>query len=655
MWTQKFNAPGAGDLAITLLIVFIISFIDNYNFMCNHFYVNGAYVHDTGWYSGLLYRNGFLMREPLVITGYQPGAIYNLRTHFSPGLFLFSLPSRFLPISPIQNASIFFSFIYASLGSTVATAAFHCTAGYGRASRVASSSCVGLALVLSGPVVAAVGFPHAEYLFDTGAVLFFFFLFTGRCWLASLVFGFTVLMREDFGLHLAGFCIVLILYCAALGREPWRAQRMITWFASAGVAWSLLAIAVQKLFFPGDDTLTRIYLGSPAFGHLTQDFLRHRATDFTTNRPDLLVAAMAVGIAAAYRGRLSYLVGLVACIPWLLLNILAYREAPGTLSLYYGYPLIVGFVWPLLDECRLMTRSAVLTGKGARSVGVLVILTIGFVASAIALGLVQPAAVSTLRQMASPVAPATMTRVEMLAAWIAGGALKDHHLVADIGIAALAPNSVAPSQQFDKHKENGARINGIVFFLHSFNGLDALRFAIANRFNYFVHIRNTNVYVAVSRLSSPLKTVLDAFGAEEEAPFIRLLQVGPAGLAIEAGKAIQSSEPGLAAFGPYLTLPNGPYRATYSFQFRDPFCHSPLQDTQLDVGIFVHDVMAEPTRSRVEDLAPQPAREGCRLNHTRDFDISSPSGSAVLELPVWHRSTDSASIVDLRIELRNAR
>jgi len=54
----------------------------------------------------------------------------------------------------------------------------------------------------------------------------------------------------------------------------------------------------------------------------------------------LLIAGAAVALRTAYPA-----IGVIAFVPWIFLNLLAVSEAPGTLSAFYAYPIMLSVGW----------------------------------------------------------------------------------------------------------------------------------------------------------------------------------------------------------------------------------------------------------------------------------------------------------------------
>jgi hypothetical protein len=105
---------------------------------------------------------------------------------------------------------------------------------------------------------------------------------------------------------------------------------------------------VKQIWFPGSDTMTRVYLGTPILRHVTGTFVLDRLRLYLTDRTFLTLPFLFTLIWGwAIRNPLLP-IGYVAALPWLALNFLAVQLTPGTLSYYYGFPFWLSLAWPLV-------------------------------------------------------------------------------------------------------------------------------------------------------------------------------------------------------------------------------------------------------------------------------------------------------------------
>jgi len=331
----------------------------NDNYILNHFW-HGPYLYDTGWYAGMVYHP-----TPDLISPPADGAnvsFYN--THISPLLVLLGLPSYGLADAlPVYYAKVI-GVIYGCLGLAGTLAAEPLTRHWGWRGPLAAAV-VGLGLAFSGISLIAIGYPHFEPLYAGLAVLFFASLFRGQTQWAVLPFALALLVREDAGLHLFGFLVLLVLCSWRVSTlRPWR--RRLASFALAGLMYSAAVITLQKISFHGDNALHRIYLGDPIYAHVSAALIKQRLTYYFHHNKFILIPCLLVAALAGWRRSWLLLAGLVGVLPWLALNFLAKSDAAGNLGVYYSFPVLVMLAWPILiyplDPRRSSPSAALLAG-----------------------------------------------------------------------------------------------------------------------------------------------------------------------------------------------------------------------------------------------------------------------------------------------------
>ncbi len=347
-----------GHWAVALAVAGL-AFWFNDNFILNHF-LHGPYLYDTGWFAGVVYHPTWDLRGPPAFGDHA--SFYN--THVSPILLLLGLPSYWsADILPVYYAKVI-GVVYGSLGLAGTLAAEPLTRNWGWRGPLAAGL-AGLGLAFSGLSMGAIGFPHFEPLYVGLAVLFLATLFRGKSKWAVLPFGLALLVREDCGLHLFGILLLLFLCSWPVPElQPWR--RRLLGYALAGLAYSLCVIALQKTFFPGDNALQRIYLGTPPYAHVTIALIKQRLTYYLRSNkyifgPVLMMAALAV-----WRRSWLLLAGLAAVLPWVAFNFFAVSDEAGELHTYYSFPLLVLLIWPILinplDPRRAKPGAALVSG-----------------------------------------------------------------------------------------------------------------------------------------------------------------------------------------------------------------------------------------------------------------------------------------------------
>jgi len=337
-----------------------LAFWFNFNFVLNHF-AQGPYLYDTGWFAGMIYHPTWNLIAPMAMG--EQASFYN--THISPLLYLLGLPSYFLPdVMPVYYAKVL-GVVYGTLGLTGAIAAEPLTRKWGWRGPLAAGL-IGLGLAFSGISLAAIGFPHYEPLYAGLAGLFLALLLRGKWQWAALPFGLALLVREDCGLHLFGILILLFL-CSWPASTLRPGRRRLLGYALAGLAFSIAEIILQKTFYHGDNALQRIYLGEPSFAHVTAALIKQRLGFYLHANKYILAPGLLLTALAGWRRSWLLLAGVVAVLPWVVVNFLAKSNEAGEIHTYYAFPLLVMLIWPLLIypvDPRRPTPGAALLGSG---------------------------------------------------------------------------------------------------------------------------------------------------------------------------------------------------------------------------------------------------------------------------------------------------
>lgn len=319
------------------LVVLGIVFASNYAFVVNHMFHDG-YLYDSGLFAGLVYRNPWLQHAPAI-----SGQNY-FSTHFTPVLQLFSLLSYLVPLPLPFYYAFTQGIVYTILacGGLVALAALFPSEG----PRWPLLT-LGLLFAYSGPVQAAIHFPHFEPVYAGFALLFLAALVDGRNLSTWTFFFCTLIVREDTGFHLFGI-LFLMLLASYFEPDLSTYRSRLALFSALSLLYSLAVMAVQKNVFPGDDALSRVYLGDPLYSHLTAEFLTRRASTLVLTSAYLWPAWLLLAVGAWRLRSLSFSVGFFALLPWFALHALAINEKAGSFFAYYSFPFIVVLLWPAL-------------------------------------------------------------------------------------------------------------------------------------------------------------------------------------------------------------------------------------------------------------------------------------------------------------------
>jgi hypothetical protein len=416
---------------VAVLVAFAIVGLLNASFVLNHFLVYGAPLLDGGLFAGMLERRGGMSFSfPYAISGSGETGFW--ATHFSPTLLLVPAFQAVTHSPPIPSLALVLGLTYGLLALSICWLLVLQTPASARNAALCLAGT--LAFLACRPILAAVTYPHFEFLFVSLVLLFGIAFFHGRTAIALLLLTLAIGVREDCGFHffaVAATYLVLIRLVRPLTRAEWQ----LAWFALYAFCWSVLALAAQRAFFPGDNALARIYLGEPALAHVTTTFIGERASAFVTERFDIILMwGWLIGLAAITR-TLTPLAGVLAFLPWTVLNVLAIAEMPSKLGIYYGFPVVLGFLWPLLD--RLWQRKPV---SGFRPEAA------GFIAMSIIIAIVgatrneRHAVISSLNPEWT-----WMSGTREMAGWLETSQLKKGIFV-DNSIASLAPWRISPQQ-----------------------------------------------------------------------------------------------------------------------------------------------------------------------------------------------------------------
>lgn len=197
---------------------------------------------------------------------------------------------------------------------------------------------------MSGPMLAALAFTHIEVAISSLLLLFFALqsIPYKKCSYVALLL--CLLVREDAGLHAAGW-LGTLAFARLLSGEGWQKVKRSIPLVLACFAFSIVSLGIQRFGFPSEiSQLERIYLGTPAGAHITLELMAARVPQFLTDY-GYATWPMLMRLAAAVWKR-SYVlaVGAVVPLPWVLISLIAVR--PMGLSDYYSFPMLITISWP---------------------------------------------------------------------------------------------------------------------------------------------------------------------------------------------------------------------------------------------------------------------------------------------------------------------
>ncbi|MEO7797695.1 MAG: hypothetical protein ABIY47_08225 [Opitutaceae bacterium] len=422
--------PFSRGLGLAIFAVLLAAYA-NFNFVWNQFYRDTPMLFDTAWYAHLVHRSSPLLQNPPTVTFDTIGPNF-YATHLSPLLWVFSWPTYVLPVSPELWVALLEAAKYALLALVVGLGVRSLLAGREALSpaQKASAAAVVLLAPFNGIVLASIAYPHFEGWFIVGALGFLFVLYQKRTRAAAVIFAATLLLREDMGFHLCGLLVVTAL-AAWWVRGHWD-REIGRWaaFAAAGFLWSVAAMALMRIYFPGDDAFSRVYLGTPPFAHLTGAEILNRVIAHAQTRAFFWLPLAVFLVWAMVRRSWWVLLGYAAFLPWITVNFIARSQAAATLALYYSFPLGVALLWPVVGH-------PVFARPGER-------FGFGWFAAALLLSIIGYLPIRSeppqleWRAMLYPVT-STARNLEATADAIAGAADQGEVIAIDDGVAGLAP------------------------------------------------------------------------------------------------------------------------------------------------------------------------------------------------------------------------
>lgn len=641
---------GAIVSRLCVMFSFLLVAWVNANFLGWSFYSDGAYVLDTAWYASLVHENGIIIKNPLVVSGENPLAIHYYQTHFSPGLFVFSIPSHIFPIPFILNAQLFFGGVYGALAGVTCWVTFFALSGVGLWSRAGLSFAFAVSLALAGPTLAAISYPHFEFLYVPLATLFLIALMRAQRGLSAVFLVALAAMREDFGLHLFGLLAVLATYVLFIERD-WNGFKRYASWGGAAAFMAIAALVLQKSVFAGDNAFERIYSGSPPFAHLSLQFFFERTRFLILQRSDLaIVMAMPVILALVYK-RLSYAVGSVAVLPWIIFNLTAKSAAAGTLSLYYAFPVMLAAAWPILDNIRVSLAAA---PRPVPQISPVVLGVLFSIASTVAYAIQNSGSFTAiLRGMTTTVSVETKTSVAQMAGWLDKEGLRSENLMLDTSVASLVPWATLPSQVFKlstgpyapsaRDKEPDL----VVFYATGIDAASVLSFLTLKALQVTGRLQNSTILLAakdeaaLSRLRLPI---------ERTSAYLAVMRLGGAGARQPDGSVVVQAG-GLGVYGPYMSVDAGRYEVSYKVHFPPGPCDEVSSRIELATIKRFGDGTVESNPFAKGEISAQPS--GCAGLFTQAFAISPGAGTVILEFPIWNRGQLPFKVVDLRVRIIN--
>lgn len=462
-------------------LIVLVTFVLAERYISTHF-ANGGYLYDAGWFAGLIWKNDFWLRLPESIGS---GSYYS--THFSPFLSLLALFSWGYWGTMTGYFALITGLVHAGLAA-LACLILDQNLKPGTWLGYLGVACAAWLLAFNGIAVSSLHYPHIELFIPLWGISFLVLLHKRRWLWATLAFLLTLSVRED-----AGFHLVAIL--GTIGVLQWRntdpllpATPLVVYLLAACL-YSVLALYLQKHHFPTEDVFSRIYTGTPAYAHLTGEFFLRRLNQLLRGRIDLWLPLVIMAGSSLYCRNRLLLAGAVAYLPWLLLQITALSDAPGTLSLYYPFPLLIGFMgWLVI--LGYWPASCHGTHRAFRTVAVLLMVAAGFAPSW------QDATLLVSGRWSAEV-DRRISVVEQFTEALERGALPVQTMIVDQAVAALSPRSFTKNQIIPDHQpERDAGMT--VFFLGWQDQHTLTELARAGQ-PYWYKLAGANLYIAARK------------------------------------------------------------------------------------------------------------------------------------------------------------
>ena len=327
---------------VVALATFAVPFVLFDRLILFDMYQHGELLHDTGLLASLIWH----AQPSLPVPSWYGGQSF-FAIHVAPLLLLVSALGALLPLTPAQTLAAFVGISHGLLALAL-FALLVVGEDSRRAPVLALASVASVGFASLGLALDIALFPHFETFGAACLLLTFAALVRRRRALAAVCFLLALATREDIGLHGFGF---LALWAAANRWRgvAWRNNRWVVGFALAGLLYSTTALIAQHTLFPAPSAFARTYLGTPPFAHLSWSLVAGRLrawADFHATSI-LLPAAVAAIWAVRTRDPVVWL-GFAACIPWAVLQLVAFQDLPGLLAGYYAYPFLIALAWPPL-------------------------------------------------------------------------------------------------------------------------------------------------------------------------------------------------------------------------------------------------------------------------------------------------------------------
>ncbi len=573
-------------------------FYTNALFIRNHFYVGGAYFHDSGWFSDTVFQAGIIPRNPAMSEFIK----YYWGWHVTIVVAVGSWLSYLFPGDRVDWYAVFQGLIYAPLALAVPLSVPAAErSGVRPAVLVAACS---LAFAFNGQVMSSMGYPHFEIFASAGIAIMLAGLATGREPVAWLGLAIAIATREDCGFHAASF-LVAVLAADFLGRPFPIARRRVLIMTGVGLASTVVMIVIQKKLFVSLNAFQIYITGAPPYAHLTSSAIHERIAIFGTKCGVFWVAMAAAVVVAIARRDARYLLGWLATVPWLLLNLTAAQDVKAHLSVYTGFPCVGSTFWIFaygrVEDTKRSWRWPLLAG-GFASLAATAGMFWSFPVAGIAL--LQSATISSVKNPAGLRAFARGLRAREY------GNIRRDEAIASWSIETVKEADFVTAAELESGITLG---DGYAFF---FVGTTP-KILARSPFPKCGHVADTPAFFC-TREDRPLPpTVVPA------SPMLRIIQLANEDVRREGEVVVVDSSPlpRVATFGPYERLEGGSYRVTWDLVFAE--CVGAAPPVVVDVLRSGTEILG---MENVDPASPTPAIE---------FTIASGQKAEPIEFRTW--------------------
>ncbi|MEM8638926.1 MAG: hypothetical protein AAGG51_08955 [Cyanobacteria bacterium P01_G01_bin.54] len=333
------------------ILIFVLPFAVNYGFIIDHFYDCQASISDSGLMATLAWRNTWALHPPTVL-----GWGSFLQAHVFGIFWLTSALSYILPLNMVQSYALYQGLYYALPAVTLYSFLLAQFPGLQQGWQRGWAAFLSLLFAFNGITQVLMDDTHPEIAGPTFLILFLTLWVRQRYGWAIVPFLLCLLVREDMGFHIVGILGLVLLGRGLSHRGFWQqpAGRWLWGFNLFAFTYSIGIIVLQKIFAPevydqGYPLFAGVYLGDPAFAHLSAAFFRERLADQLRNLHYIYLPALATLSLSLYpRWRPTLLIGFLAYLPWYGLHLLAVKGIAGILAKYYTFPYIISLAWPLV-------------------------------------------------------------------------------------------------------------------------------------------------------------------------------------------------------------------------------------------------------------------------------------------------------------------